>query len=169
VAALAVLAVNEIAFQLADRALDNVQARHNARNEGLKLRELLTDAETAQRGYLLTGRDDYLAPCSWPRASCPRAAAPAQPVRQLRREALVAEASRRTDEKLSELQLVVSEYRDGSTTAWRVLMESDIGREKMQAVREAVEQLDRHELAQIVIERDAVYRRCCWAAWACWA
>jgi hypothetical protein len=62
VAALAVLAVNEIAFQLADRALDNVQARHNARNEGLKLRELLTDAETAQRGYLLTGRDDYLAP-----------------------------------------------------------------------------------------------------------
>ncbi len=159
VAALAVLAVNEIAFQLADRALDNVQARHNARNEGLKLRELLTDAETAQRGYLLTGRDDYLAPLQLATRELPAV------LQRLRSqyassewEALVAEASRRTDEKLSELQLVVSEYRDGSTTAWRVLMESDIGREKMQAVREAVEQLDRHELAQIVIERNAVYR-----------
>ena len=159
VAALAVLAVNEIAFQLADRALDNVQARHNARNEGLKLRELLTDAETAQRGYLLTGRDDYLAPLQLATRELPAV------LQRLRSqyassewEALVAEASRRTDEKLSELQLVVSEYRDGSTTAWRVLMESDIGREKMQAVRDAVEQLDRHELAQIVIERNAVYR-----------
>lgn len=158
-AALAVLAVNEVAFQLADRALDNVQARHNARNEGLKLRELLTDAETAQRGFLLTGRDNYLEPLHLAERELPAV------LQRLRSqyassewEALVAEASRRTDEKLSELQLVVAEYRDGSTTAWRTLMESDIGREKMQAVREAVERLDRHELTQIGIERDAVFR-----------
>lgn len=159
IAALAVLAVNEVAFQLADRALDNVQARHNARNEGLKLRELLTDAETAQRGFLLTGRDDYLAPLQLAERELPAV------LTRLRSqyassewEALVAEASRRADEKLSELQLVVAEYRQGSTMAWRALVESDIGREKMQAVREAVEQLDRHELAQIGIERDAVFR-----------
>lgn len=158
VAALAVLAVNEVAFQWADRALDNVQARQTARNEGLRLRELLTDAETGQRGYLLTGRDDYLEPLRRAERELPAVLA------RLRSqyassewEARVAEASRRADEKLSELQLVVAQYRQGSP-GWQVLMESDIGREKMQAVRSAVEQLDRHELAQIRVERDAVYR-----------
>lgn len=37
-------------------------------------------------------------------------------------------------------------------------MESDIGREKMQAVREAVAQLDKNELVQIAIERETVFR-----------
>jgi signal transduction histidine kinase len=70
----------------------------------------------------------------------------------------VADASRRANEKLSELQLVIQLYRDGNTPAWQGLVESDIGREKMQAVRDAVGQLDRHELGQIARERDAVYR-----------
>ena len=61
-AAAAVMGVSEAAFWGADEALNQSQARHLARNDGLRLRELLTDAETAQRGYLLTGRDDYLAP-----------------------------------------------------------------------------------------------------------
>jgi signal transduction histidine kinase len=73
-------------------------------------------------------------------------------------ETLVADASRRANEKLSELLLVVKLYRDNATPAWQGLMQSDIGREKMQAVRDAVAQLDRHELGQIARERDAVSR-----------
>ena len=61
-AAVAVMGVSEAAFWGADVALTQSQARHQARNDVLHLRELLTDAETAQRGFLLTGRDDYLAP-----------------------------------------------------------------------------------------------------------
>ncbi|MCH8857729.1 MAG: CHASE3 domain-containing protein, partial [Proteobacteria bacterium] len=61
-AAAAVMGVSEAAFWSADEALRQSQARHVARNDGLRLRELLTDAETAKRGFLLTGRDDYLAP-----------------------------------------------------------------------------------------------------------
>ena len=53
---------------------------------------------------------------------------------------------------------MVKLYREGQDTAWHGLVESDIGREKMQAVREAVSQLDEHELAQIATERDAVFR-----------
>jgi hypothetical protein len=69
----------------ADEALRRSQARHVARNDGLRLRELLTDAETAQRGYLLTGRDDYLAPIQLAERELPSALAPpARPVRQLR-------------------------------------------------------------------------------------
>lgn len=159
VAASAVMGVSEAAFWGADEALTQSQARHQARDSGLRLRELLTDAETAQRGFLLTGRDDYLAPLQTAERDLPGVLA------QLRGqyassewEALVNDASRRANEKLSELQLVVKLYREGSSTAWQGLVESDIGREKMQAVRDAVSLLDRHELQQIAKEREAVSR-----------
>ena len=158
-AAAAVMGVSEAAFWGADEALRQTQARHLARNDGLRLRELLTDAETAQRGYLLIGRDDYLAPIKLAEQELPSV------LNRLRGqyassawEALVADASRRASEKLSELQLVVKLYRDGQETAWQGLVESDIGREKMQAVRDAVGQLDQHELVEIASERDAVFR-----------
>lgn len=158
-AAVAVMGVSEAAFWGADVALTQSQARNQARNEVLRLRVLLTDAETAQRGFLLTGRDDYLAPLQLAARELPAALA------RLRRQyagsewaALVADAAQRANEKLSELQLVVQLYREGSTDAWQGLMQSDIGREKMQAVSDAVEQLDRAELAEIARERDAVFR-----------
>ncbi|RZJ09742.1 MAG: histidine kinase [Rubrivivax sp.] len=158
-AAAAVMGVSEAAFWGADQALAQSQARHVARDEGLRLRELLTNAETAQRGFLLTGRQDYLAPVQLAERELPNL------LQRLRGQYessewanMVADASRRANEKLSELQLVVKLYRDGNTPAWQGLVESDIGREKMQAVRDAVSQLDRHELAQIATEREAVYR-----------
>ncbi len=158
-AAAAVMGVSEAAFWGADQALNQSAARHLARDDSLRLRELLTSAETAQRGFLLTGRDDYLAPVQQAERDLPEV------LKRLRGqyessewEALVADASRRANEKLSELQLVVKLYREGNTPAWQGLVESDIGREKMQAVRDAVTQLDRHELTQIAREREAVTR-----------
>ncbi|MFG6430856.1 CHASE3 domain-containing protein [Roseateles sp. LYH14W] len=158
-AAAAVMGVSEAAFWGADKALAQSQARHLARDDSLRLRELLTTAETAQRGYLLTGRDDYLAPVQLAERELPAV------LNRLRGQyessdwaTLVAHASDRADEKLSELQLVIQLYRDGNVPAWQGLVESDIGREKMQAVRDAVAQLDRHELDQIALEREAVDR-----------
>jgi len=158
-AAAAVMGVSEAAFWGADQAVAQSRARHLARDDSLRLRELLTSAETAQRGFLLTGRDDYLAPVLLAERELPAV------LQRLRGQyessdwaALVADASRRANEKLSELQLVIKLYRDGNTPAWQGLVESDIGREKMQAVRDAVGQLDHHELGQIALEREAVYR-----------
>ncbi|RZL36304.1 MAG: histidine kinase [Rubrivivax sp.] len=158
-AAAAVMGVSEAAFWGADQALAQSQARHLARDDGLRLRELLTTAETAQRGFLLTGRDDYLAPVLLAERELPAV------LQRLRGQyetsewaTLVADASRRANEKMSELDLVIKLYRDGNGPAWQGLVESDIGREKMQAVRDAVAQLDRHELSQIALEREAVYR-----------
>jgi signal transduction histidine kinase len=158
-AAAAVMGVSEAAFWGADEALKVSQARHVARNDGLRLRELLTDAETAQRGFLLTGRDDYLEPIKLAEKELPDVLTRLRGQYESSEwEALVADASRRASEKLSELQLVVQLYRDGQDTAWRGLVESDIGHEKMEAVRHAVAQLDRHELVQIAEEREAVFR-----------
>ncbi|MFG6458492.1 CHASE3 domain-containing protein [Roseateles sp. BYS96W] len=158
-AAAAVMGVSEASFWGAEQALTQSQARYLARDDGLRLRELLTTAETAQRGFLLTGREDYLAPVLLAERELPHV------LQRLQSQyanstwtTLVADASRRANEKLSELQLVVKLYREGNTPAWQGLVESDIGREKMQAVRDAVSELDRHELAEIARERDAVHR-----------
>lgn len=158
-AAAAVMGVSEAAFWGADQALNQSQARHLARNDSLRLRELLISAETAQRGFLLTGRDDYLAPVQRAERELPGV------LERLRGQyessdwaALVNDASLRANEKLSELQLVIDLYRKGNTAGWQALVESDIGREKMQAVRDAVAQLDRHELTQIAREKEAVSR-----------
>jgi signal transduction histidine kinase len=162
-AAAAVMGVSEAAFWGADQALKHSRDRHLARDDNLRLRELLTNAETAQRGFLLTGRDDYLTPVELAEKELPDV------LQRLRGqykssewEALVNDASARAKEKLSELQLVVNLYREGNTPAWQGLVESDIGREKMQAVRDAVAQLDRHELEQIAQEHDAVFRSLTW-------
>ena len=158
-AAAAVMGVSEAAYWGADQALNQSQARHLARDNGLRLRELLTTAETAQRGFLLTGRDNYLAPVQQAEHELPTLLAGLRgQYASSEWEALVADASRRANEKLSELQLVIQLYREGNTPAWQGLVESDIGREKMQAVRDAVAQLDRHELGQIAREREAVLR-----------
>ncbi|PTT81768.1 histidine kinase, partial [Pelomonas sp. HMWF004] len=158
-AAAAVMGVSEAAFWGADQALQQSQARHLARNDSLRLRELLTNAETAQRGFLLTGRDDYLAPVQQAEKDLPDVLTRLRGQYESSEwEALVADASRRANEKLSELKLVIQLYRQGNSPAWQGLVESDIGREKMQAVRDAVAQLDRHELVQIAAERDAVFR-----------
>jgi signal transduction histidine kinase len=61
-AALAVVVINELSFERSMQALSSLQQRSSAtvRIEAM-LRRLL-DAETAVRGYLLTGRRAYLAP-----------------------------------------------------------------------------------------------------------
>lgn len=158
-AAAAVMGVSEAAFWGAEKALAQSRARHLARDDGLRLRSLLTAAETAQRGFLLTGREDYLAPVQLAERELPGL------LQRLHGQyessdwaALAADASRRANEKLSELQLVIKLYREGNTPGWQALVESDIGREKMQAVRDAVGQLERHELRQIAQEREAVNR-----------
>jgi CHASE3 domain sensor protein len=61
-AALAMLAISEASYQDATTSLDSLGHRGNARNNLNALLKGLLDAETGQRGYLLTQRPEYLAP-----------------------------------------------------------------------------------------------------------
>ncbi len=59
--ALVVVVVNEGTYRMAVRTLDGGIALTDARIEASRALQLLTDAETAQRGYLLTGKEAYMA------------------------------------------------------------------------------------------------------------
>ncbi len=111
---------------------------------------LLKDAETGQRGFLLTGNEAYLAP--YERA---RVLLPAQ-LDELRRRALgkvedsqSAEAiARLTREKLEELDDTVRLARRGEVESARALVSQGKGRQLMQALRLETEKvLDRQHSA----------------------
>ena len=61
-AALAMFVINEISYRDATASLNALAERSAARGYLNDLAKSLLNAETGQRGYLLTSRDDYLTP-----------------------------------------------------------------------------------------------------------
>jgi PAS domain S-box-containing protein len=97
----------------------------------------LTDAETGQRGYLITGRDDYLRPYQSAIAAIPEifrkleAAAAARPNVAERVRALEPVV----DEKLSELALTVQLRRERGLPPAEAIVNSDRGKILMDQIR----------------------------------
>src|SRR5450631_3775529 len=61
-AALAMFVISELSYRDATSSFDSLGERGAARLHLNTVQRSLLDAETGQRGYLLTGRNDYLAP-----------------------------------------------------------------------------------------------------------
>ncbi|MCH7344603.1 CHASE3 domain-containing protein [Pelomonas sp. CA6] len=159
VAGAAVMGVAEFTYRLADEALQAERVRQAAKLDALRLSSLLTDAETAQRGYLITGHTDYLQPMRNAQAQIPEV------LKRLSRQYtstgwadLMRDVRARTDEKLSELDETVQMYQRGAHEGWRAVTSTNMGKEKMDAVRQATERLARYEEDRIGDERRAIFR-----------
>lgn len=154
---LVLVAINEVAFHRSISALDNVGARQQARAQLNRLLQRLLDAETAQRGYLLSGRADYLAP--WRSAPGEVRAALLWLegwYRESEAAPLLQQVSRDASAKLGEIETTLAMYDAGNHDGWRELLLTDIGREKMEGIRRGVERLIGLEGEQIVRERAGV-------------
>ncbi len=160
VAAAVVLGIAETAFQRASTSLASLGTRGQARTAVQTVMRRILDGETAQRGFLLTGRKEYLAPFEDVSTDITRA------LGVLRRHyaqdpqlaATVDELAKRTLEKLSEVQETIALYEAGQHGVWRELIMTDIGREKMEAVRALAESLLATEDTRVVEERAAVFK-----------
>jgi signal transduction histidine kinase len=158
--ALAVLGGSEWTYQRALDSLGSLGARDNARNAIQTVMRRLLDMETAQRGYLLTGRPQYLDPYQAAETDI------AHSISRLREHyrsdpdllQLVENLQERAREKASEASETIALYNSGSHAAWHGLMLTDIGREKMEAVRRAADVLLVTEERRLAIERAAIYR-----------
>ena len=158
IAALAMFLISESSYQQATATLDALGERALARTQIQTLWRSLTDAETGQRGYLLTNRPEYLKPyveaqshvadtLTWLNdyyRNDPAAGALMQ---------LVSQASRN---KLSELAETMKLHDDGREDAWRSLMLSNIGKEQMDTVRSMSQQLLDHETSRVLIDRKSL-------------
>lgn len=158
--ALAVFAGNEWAYQRAQDAY--VRARgHDSASQAVQLvLRRLVDAESAQRGYLLTERKDYLEPGVHARRDIGRAIADLR--QQYRSNAplllYIDVLAGRADEKLAEVGETVALHDRGRQAAARELVLTDIGREKMQAVRTAATTLLTQADSLATTERAKVLR-----------
>jgi signal transduction histidine kinase len=158
-ALLALALINELAYHRSAEALLSLGDRGNARSQiNLMLRRVL-DAETGVRGFVLTGRKEYLEPYD-------SAASEVSGALEWLREyyvdepsrALVDEIGRGVNAKLAETALTLKLFNEGSHNGWRELMLTDIGREKMEAVRSATEQLLALEAQRVADERAQIGR-----------
>ena len=159
-AALAMLAISEASYQDATSSLDRLGERAAARGRLNDLVKSLLDAETGQRGYLLTNRREYLRPYEQAQRDI-RAQLEwldAYYARDPKTTATMREVAAETESKLSELATTIQMRENGVENGWRELMLSDIGREKMEHVRTLGERLIDYESAQVTIGRQSVYQ-----------
>lgn len=143
VAAVLVL-TNESNFRAANEASKDNGAVAQRQTAVYNLLRLLLDAETGQRGYLLTGDPGYLQPYSHAlekvEGSLNSLRALVMPNARLTAEFGV--LSRAISRKLAELELTIKLRQSGvDHEPWQIVMKTGLGRQYMEAVREASDAL----------------------------
>ncbi len=141
---LAVLAVtglifiNEASFRSSTDAVADMEEAQLTRSALNELKQTILDAETGQRGYLLTGDERYLEPynnaidqVTQQLDSLWRIFTPYK--EQLAEFRIM---TRHISRKLAELDLSIRMRREDKEEAWRFVLTTDVGKEQMQAIRE---------------------------------
>ena len=121
---------------------------------------VLLNAETAQRGYLLTGRDEYLRPLDYAKEQLPKL-----------ENRLAASLSSRPDrwqdldrvrqslmKKLVELETTIQIFKLGDKTKALEMAGSDVGRALMDAARAMITSLSEHMNTELEGNREAWLR-----------
>lgn len=122
------------------------------------LLSVLKDAETGQRGYLLTGDETYLAPYTLATTETPALLHLLQKNRQLDTTGQHMELLKRTvDQKLAELQATIDLRRDDKSAAALARVRSGRGKVLMDQLRELVSQLQLQQQQELQ-RREALWR-----------
>ena len=149
-AAMVLVGINETGHMRSQEAVEQMTQGLNTRRSVNTLLQNMLDAETGQRGYLLTGDDTYLAPYD-------KAVSSVQTNMDELRGFFMdspkdmqefAQLSRQISRKLAEMDLSVRLRRQGNEDAWKFILHTDVGREHMEAIRtHAQELIARSDLA----------------------
>lgn len=142
-AAAVLIFINEAGFRLSSRATTNMEQAQATRSAVNKLLQHMLDAETGQRGYLLTGDPNYLQPYDLATSDIN------QTLDALRRQyadypAELAEfglLSSNVARKLAEMDLSVRMRKRGNEEAWQFVLTTDVGMEQMNAIRSQIGKL----------------------------
>ncbi|WNG21379.1 methyl-accepting chemotaxis protein [Cystobacter fuscus] len=147
---LALLAVGSVAYQGAQQITQTTTLLLESREQARLMREIianLVDAETGQRGFILTGDTSYLEPYNQARRNLDANISnlrdylrdePTQQTRLARLDPLVSE-------KLAELAKTISLRQQGQTDAVLALVRSGQGKENMDRIRELLNEMLRIE------------------------
>lgn len=137
-AALVLVGINEAGYRQSSKALAEISQAQEARFAINALLQDVLDAETGQRGYLLTGEARYREPYDsaikdigvhLARLRILYAGRPAEQVQ-------LAKLADHLSRKLAEMDMSLRLTRDGNADASRFVLTTDVGREEMIRIRE---------------------------------
>jgi len=126
------------------------------REAGFQIMNALQDAETGQRGYLLTNDKAYLEPYETALERIPtrlqalRELTPDQPPRQ----ASIAELEALIESKLSELKETVELQEQGRRDEAVAVINRDVGRRTMETIRDRIQKLRDEQTAELDVARE---------------
>lgn len=133
------LAISESAYRGARGELTDLVSMGKARLQLMSIVQRVTDAETSQRGYILTGHREYLEPyrnaAADTRASLEMLRETYDFLGHADAEALRARLDADVQEKLAELADVLVSYERGDMEGTRQMILTGFGREQMNRIR----------------------------------
>ena len=158
-AVLAMVLISEGSYWQSVGSMDQLGRIGSARSAIQGLAQSILDAESGQRGYLLTDRKEYLEPYDLALTRITDAFGLLDSYYGGKPETtdVVKRLHELTDTKLSELVLAIKLHDEGKLEATRELVLSGIGKEKMEAIRMLGSELLKQETANAVQSRQAVY------------
>jgi len=142
-AAMVLVGINETGHMRSQDAVEQIAQGQATRGDVNTLLQSMLDAETGQRGYLLTGNETYLEPYD-------KAVANVQTnMDRLRNQFMgvpedmqeFALLSRQISRKLAEMELSLRLRRQGNEDAWKFILNTDVGKEHMEAIRKHAQEL----------------------------
>lgn len=159
-AAVFLIAINETGYLQSTVALDNIAAASRTRLALNRVMQLVLDAETGSRGYLLTGDPRYLEPYNAAVAEI------SQQLDALRGAYLPSSDEARTlhqmtrnvQTKLAEMDMSVRMRKQGNDDTWKFILLSDIGRERMDAIRVEAAKLIEEATQRVDVSQEQVRR-----------
>ena len=136
-AVIGLILINEASFRSSSNAVAEMQEAQLTRGALDDLKQTILDAETGQRGYLLTGDERYLAPYNSAISQVDHQLDVLRQIFTPYKEQLseFGIMSRNISRKLAELDLSVRMRRENKEDAWRFILTTDVGKEHMEAIR----------------------------------
>ena len=159
IATAAMVFISEGSYWQSAAKLDALGTMATARGNIQRLAQSMVDAETGQRGYLLTGRKEYRLPYD---TALTRIAETlkfldsyyaSEP--QLR--VIVDKLNKATETRLSEIALTIRLHEEGKGDATREVVLSGIGKENMDAIRALSAELLGYETRKVASSRTDIY------------
>jgi len=123
-----------------------------------KLQGQIVDAETGQRGYLLSGNAQYLAPYTNSTIDINNSLDALRIlVTPIPRQAAIYELMvRHISRKLAELELTVRMRKDGNQDAWKYVLDTDIGQFQMNEIRKHLSELTDISEEKVILAKSQI-------------
>lgn len=152
--------INEASFRKSTEAAASIEEAQQTRGAINKLLQHMLDAETGQRGYLLTGDARYLEPYNAALADIDHNLDTLRQLFTPYREQLAEFGlmSRHVSRKLAEMDLSVRMRKEGNEDAWKFVLTTDVGKEHMEAIREQSAKLAAGSVSKMEQGQDQIRR-----------